>query len=61
MVFDDTVAQIIKMSEKKAFITLISVLLMQILASMNIVYSKQRDGFIVFINQAITDRNTCYY
>ena len=61
MVFDDTVTQIIKMSEKKAFITLISVLLMQILASMNIVYSKQRDGFIVFINQAITDRNTYYY
>ena len=61
-IFDYTVAQITKMSvEEKARIALISALLMQVLASMNIAYSKQRDAFIVFINQTVTNSNTYYY
>ena len=47
--------------EEKARIALISALSMQVLASMNIVYSKQRDAFIVFINQTVTNSNTYYY
>ena len=66
--FYDTATQITKISEKeKAWIALISALfttnriLMQMQGFMNIVYSKQREAFIVLINQVLMERNTSYY